>query len=41
VDEPMRAFESEHGTVPAAATHSVQSLLRLLASGTFIDATAE
>ena len=37
VDAPMRAFEEEHGTVPVAATHSVQSLLRLLASGTFID----
>lgn len=40
VDAPMRAFEEEHGSVPAAATHSVQSLLRLLASGTFIDSHA-
>ena len=38
VDEPMRAFEAEHGTAPPAATHSVQSLLRLIASGSFIDA---
>lgn len=37
VDEPMRAYEAEHGTVPPAASHGVQSLLRLLASGTFID----
>lgn len=38
VDEPMRAFEAEHGTVPPAAAHSVQSLMRLIASGSFIDA---
>ena len=37
VDEPMRAYEAEHGTVPPAASHGVQSLVRLLASGTFID----
>lgn len=41
VDEPMRAFEAEHGTVPPATTHSMQSLIRLLASGTFIDLKAE
>lgn len=41
VDEPMRAYEAEHGTVPPAASHGVQSLIRLLASGTFIDAKPE
>ena len=37
VDEPMRAYEAEHGTVPPAASHGLQSFIRLLASGTFID----
>jgi mannitol-1-phosphate/altronate dehydrogenase len=37
VDAPMRAFEAEKGTVPKAASHSIQSLVRLLASGKFID----
>ena len=38
VDGPIIAYEAERGIPPAAATHSVQSLVRLLASGTFIDA---
>ena len=38
VDAPFIAYEAERGTPPAASTHSVQSLVRLLASGTFIDA---
>lgn len=41
VDEPMRAYEAEHGTVPPAASHGVQSLVRLIASSTFIDAKPE
>lgn len=38
VDEPIRAYQEKTGTPPAAASQSVHSLLRLLASGTFIDA---
>ena len=38
VDEPILAYQEKTGAPPAAASQSVQSLLRLLASGTFIDA---
>jgi hypothetical protein len=38
VDGPMRAYEELHGTVPPAASHSIQDLLRLIASGMFVDA---
>jgi hypothetical protein len=40
VDAPMRAYEAEKGTIPAAASHSIQSLVSLLASGRFIDMPA-
>jgi hypothetical protein len=40
VDAPICAYEAEKGAPPAAASHSFHSLFRLVASGSFIDATA-
>lgn len=38
VDEPMTAYVADKGVAPPAATQSIQSLVRLIASGTFINA---
>lgn len=38
VDEPLSAFADKRGFAPPAAIRSVQSLVRLIASGTYIDA---
>lgn len=36
VDEPISAYVAEKGVAPPAATQSVQSLVRLMATGTFV-----
>ena len=38
VDEPITAYTEDKGVAPPAATQSIQSLVRLIASGTFINA---
>ena len=38
VDEPLSAYVEKKGVPPPAATRSMQSLVRLIASGTYIDA---
>ena len=38
VDEPISAYVEDKGMAPPAATQSIQSLVRLIASGTFINA---
>jgi hypothetical protein len=40
VDEPMRAYEARRGVPPPAASRGVNSLVRLLSLGTFINAPA-
>jgi hypothetical protein len=40
VDEPMQAYEAKRGVLPPAASRGVVSLMRLVASGTFITAAA-
>jgi hypothetical protein len=40
VGEPISAYEKERGRAPPAASHSLFSLLRLVASGTFIERRA-
>ena len=40
VDGPMQAYEARRGTLPPAASRGVVSLMRLVASGTFITAAA-
>jgi hypothetical protein len=39
VDEPITAYEADKGMPPVAAMHSMHSLVRLIASGSFINAT--
>ena len=39
VDEPIAAYEADTGAAPEAAMHSMHSLVRLIASGSFINAT--
>lgn len=38
VDEPINAYEADKGVPPLAAMHSMRSLVRLIASGSFINA---
>lgn len=38
VAEPIAAYQADMGTPPAAAMHGMQSLVRLISSGSFIDA---
>ncbi|HEX8415654.1 MAG TPA: hypothetical protein VF637_17505 [Sphingomicrobium sp.] len=40
VDQPMQAYEARRGTLPPAASRGIVSLMRLVANGTFINATA-
>jgi len=40
VGEPIRAYEHEKGRAPPAASRAVSSMLRLVASGTFIERRA-
>jgi mannitol-1-phosphate/altronate dehydrogenase len=39
VDEPIAAYQADKGMPPLAAMHSMHSLVRLIASGSFINAT--
>jgi hypothetical protein len=38
VDEPIAAYQADKGMPPSAALHSMHSLVRLIASGSFINA---
>jgi mannitol-1-phosphate/altronate dehydrogenase len=40
VDEPMMAYEAAKGVIPPAASQSIFSLHRLVATGTYVDASA-
>jgi hypothetical protein len=40
INEPIYAYKAEHGVAPPATSHSLLSLLQLVASGTFIDTSA-
>lgn len=39
VDEPISAYEADRGSAPPAAMHSMHSLVRLIAAGSFINTT--